>query len=152
MKHNELYYQKLELTTVLEELSQFAQIPLAKEKALLLEPLNDLLKLNQELDATDEALVITMRLGRAHVYISSDYLRIVELAQKGAVLSPLELYETVRLYDTVKGNYRHLASLIKDRIGCQYYQELVNQLSLNETFDKKLRKSVDDTGYVLDEA
>ena len=152
MKHNELYYQKLELTTVLEELSQFAQIPLAKEKALLLEPLNDLLKLNQELDATDEALVITMRLGRAHVYIRSDYLRIVELAQKGAVLSPLELYETVRLYDTVKGNYRHLASLIKDRIGCQYYQELVNQLSLNETFDKKLRKSVDDTGYVLDEA
>ncbi len=152
MKHNELYYQKLELTTVLEELSQFAQIPLAKEKALLLEPLNDLLKLNQELDATDEALVITMRLGRAHVYISSDYLRIVELAQKGAVLSPMELYETVRLYDTVKGNYRHLASLIKDRIGCKYYQELVNQLSLNETFDKKLRKSVDDTGYVLDEA
>lgn len=151
MKQNELYYQKLELTAVLEELSQFAQIPLAREKARQLEPQNDLFTLNQELDATDEALVITMRLGRAPIYISSDYFHIVDLAQKGAILAPLELYETVRLYDTVKGNYRHLANLIKDRINCQYYQEMVNQLTINEAFDKRLRRSIDDTGYVLDE-
>lgn len=146
------FLKKLELDLILQELAEYGVMPITKEKILKINPLNDLKKIKTLLIETNEALSIIERLGRAPINIVSDYINIIKVAAKGGKLDGLELYETYRLYLTIRENNQHLDFLEKENISCDYYKDYVNKLYIDEYLENKIKKSIDEDGYVLDEA
>ena len=100
----------------------------------------------------NQIINIIERLGRAPINIVSDYVNIIKVASKGGKLDGLELYETFRLFSTIKENYQHLDFLEKENIVCKHYKEYVEQLYIDDDLDAKIKKSIDEDGYILDEA
>ena len=117
-----------------------------------MEPINEIGVISHYLDVTDEALLIINRYERAPLYICNDYYPCLEIVSKGGVLAAIELYETVRLFLTVKANEKLLESLIKEQISCQYYRSLIEKLYVNDNLYNRLVKSIDEEGNVLDDA
>ena len=146
------FLKKLELDLIFEELSSYAIMPSTRSKIAHINPLNDINKIRILLEETYEALNIIERLGRAPINIVSDYVNIIKVASKGGKLDGLELYETFRLFSTIKENYQHLDFLEKESIGCKYYKEYVQQLYIDDDLDAKIKKSIDEDGYILDDA
>ncbi len=146
------YFQKLELDIILEQLSDIAVIPDTKKKIADLSLSSDLDYLNNALDEVDEALGITNRLDRAPIMIATEYLNIIDIAYKEGILDGLDLYETVRLFTTIKANIKHLNFLLKEHIPCIYYEQYVNSLYVIDNLDETLKKSIDESGFVMDEA
>ena len=146
------FLKKLELDLIFEELSSYAIMPSTRSKIAHINPLNDINKIRTLLEETYEALNIIERLGRAPINIVSDYVNIIKVASKGGKLDGLELYETFKLFSTIKENYQHLDFLEKESIGCKYYKEYVQQLYIDDDLDAKIKKSIDEDGYVLDDA
>ena len=121
------FLKKLELDLIFEELSSYAIMPSTRSKIAHINPLNDINKIRILLEETYESLNIIERLGRAPINIVSDYVNIIKVASKGGKLDGLELYETFRLFSTIKENYQHLDFLEKESIGCKYYKEYVEK-------------------------
>lgn len=150
--NRQFFYKKLELDTILQQLSSYAILPLTKETSLQIEPTVDVIYLNQVLDEVDEALRIIIRMERAPIMMSSNYLMILEIVNKGGILTPLELYETVRLFTTIQANFRLLASLERDNISCFHYKNYLDQMVIIDNLNKVIKQSIDDTGEILDDA
>ncbi len=149
---NKLAFYKLQMDVILEKLSDFAIIPKTKKLIDNLKPSSDILGIKEELDHTDECLRILYRVERAPICISSDYDKILKLASRDAIIPAIDLYETVKLFQTVKACEKHLANLQKEQIECEFYASLVEGLIVLEYLESKLVKSIDENGYVLDEA
>lgn len=145
-------YEKLEMFSIIKMLVDFSVIENNKRVFDTLQETTDVEYIKHMLDVTDEALVIINRYERAPLYISNDYFPLLEIVSKGGVLSAIELYETVRLNQTIKANVRQLEGLKKEQIACEYYQKLVDSLYLLDNLDQRLIKSVDEEGNVLDDA
>ncbi len=146
------YTQKLELNQIIRQLVDLCIISKTKNIASNLKPSNDLLLLNRLLDEVDEALQICLRMDRAPIMMSEEYEQPIKLAKKGGILSGLELYQTIKLYNTIKANYQFLQTLKKENINCLYYEERINNLYINEYLQHNLDKSIDENGYILDTA
>ena len=146
------YTQKLELNTIIRQLVDNCIMAKTKNIASNIKPTNDILALNRMLDEVDEALQISMRLDRAPIMMSEEYEYPVKMAKKGGILSGIELYQTVKLYNTIKANYSFVQTLQKENINAIYYIERVNSLYLNEYLLHNLEKSIDEDGAVLDNA
>ena len=108
--------------------------------------------LEEELTKTQEALRIIQRSMRAPLYMSCDYDKILLLLSKGAILSGKELYETVKLYETIRANVKFANHLKKDQIESQYFQMITSKLYLNESIEQMLLKALDEEGNVEDNA
>lgn len=89
---------------------------------------------------------------RAPLYMSCDYDKILLLLSKGAILSGKELYETVKLYETIRENVKFANHLKKDQIESQYFQMITSKLYLNESIEQMLLKALDEEGNVEDNA
>ena len=89
---------------------------------------------------------------RAPLYMSCDYDKILLLLSKGAILSGKELYETVKLYETIRANVKFANHLKKDQIESQYFQMITSKLYLNESIEQMLLKTLDEEGNVEDNA
>lgn len=152
MKKNYFHYKKLEIDQIIASLKDLAILPATKEIIDNLEPMSDLVDIDKELHDTDEALVIVSRYERAPLMISSDYGKIINLARKGAKLTGVEIYETARLFKTIKANQKLLNILIKEAIPCRNYASLIDDLVLIDYLDRLIIKSVDENGLVLDDA
>ena len=146
------YSSKLELNHIIDQLVSFCVMEDTKLFAAKLTPINDLETLNQLLDEADEALRIVLRYDRAPIHISKPYEKSVILARKGGLLDAAELYETARLYQTIKANFHFLQVLQKEEIACLNYEGWLYRLDVNEYLDSLLIKSVDESGNVLDNA
>ncbi len=147
-----IFLKKLELDLILEELSSYAIMPVTKEKIGRLTPLTDIKKINLLLDEVDEALTIIMRIGRAPINLVSDYLSIIKVASIGGKLAGIELFETAKLYKTIRENKQHLDFLEKENIACSKYQNYVEELYIDEDLEARIKKSIDEDGSILDEA
>lgn len=145
-------YQKLEMNAIIQMLQDIAIIENNKIAFNNLEESNDINYIKHLLEVTDEALVIINRYERAPLYIFNNYFPLLEIVSKKGVLSSLELYETIRLNQTIKENKRLLDILKKEQIACQYYEKLVDSLYLITSLDERLNKSIDEDGFVLDDA
>ena len=152
MKIQNTSINKLEFPTILNNLASFAILPITKANIQNIEPSNDIEYLDKELSKVEEASRIIIRAMRAPIYISSDYDKILILLNKGAILDALSIYETVKLYETLKTNIKFSSELVKMQIESNYYQTLVSNAFVNESIEKLLVKSIDENGYVLDEA
>ena len=146
------YASKLELNHIIDQLVSFCVMEDTKNEASEIEPINDLEQLNQLLDEADEALRIVLRYDRAPIHLSKPYEKAVRLASKGGLLDPSELYETARLYQTIKANLHFLQILAKEEIPCLNFEGWINSCYVNEYLDGLLVKSVDEAGNVLDNA
>lgn len=145
-------FDKLEMQSIIEMLVDYAIIENNKHTFEYMKPLNDLNSITHYLDVTDEALLIINRYERAPLYIFNDYYPYLDIVSKGGVLAAIELYETVRLFQTVKYNDKLLESLTKEQIECHYYRSLVEKLYVNDNLYNRLLKSIDEDGNVLDDA
>ena len=146
------YSQKLELNQIINQLVELCIINKTKNIASNIKPSNDILEINHSLEEVDEALTICLRYDRAPIMISEEYEHAVKIAKKGGVLSGLELYQTVRLYNTIKANQQFLLNIQKENIKAINYEEKVNSLYINEFLYHNLERSIDESGYVLDDA
>ncbi|MEI3526794.1 MAG: hypothetical protein V8R15_01655 [Bacilli bacterium] len=106
MNFQEKSINKLEFSLILDKLSEFAILPAVKTQISSLKPSSNINMLEEELTKTQEALRIIQRSMRAPLYMSCDYDKILLLLSKGAILSGKELYETVKLYETIRANVK----------------------------------------------
>ncbi len=143
---------KLEFPIIMAKLNEYAILPATKTFLDKMIPSSDLEYIDKELSKIEEASRIVIRSMRAPLFISSDYDKILILIKKGAILDALSLYETVRLYETIKANQKFASELIKMQIESSYFQSLISTTYVNESIQKQLVKSIDENGYVLDEA
>lgn len=143
---------KLGTDIILNNLENFAVLPLVKDKIQNMEPSSDINYLENELEHVDECLRIISRLERAPLYLSSRYEKIIQILRKSGILNGIEIYETIRLYQTIKANHSLKEHLKKNQIDSPYYQELVNDLVIDNKIEEILIKSVDENGYILDDA
>ena len=97
-------YEKLELNIIIKKLADIAILPAVKKQILELKPINDLNVLNVELTNVEECTGIVRRLERAPFYLASEYDNTLKLLKKGGSLSGLEIYDTVKLYQTISAN------------------------------------------------
>lgn len=152
MNFQEKSINKLEFSLILDKLSEFAILPAVKTQISSLKPSSNINMLEEELTKTQEALRIIQRSMRAPLYMSCDYDKILLLLSKGAILSGKELYETVKLYETIRENVKFANHLKKDQIESQYFQMITSKLYLNESIEQMLLKALDEEGNVEDNA
>ena len=152
MNFQEKSINKLEFSLILDKLSEFAILPAVKTQTSSLKPSSNINMLEEELTKTQEALRIIQRSMRAPLYMSCDYDKILLLLSKGAILSGKELYETVKLYETIRANVKFANHLKKDQIESQYFQMITSKLYLNESIEQMLLKALDEEGNVEDNA
>lgn len=153
MKYTDQYfYKKLEIDEIIGQLVSLAVLPVTKNYFNNIFPLVTKKEIELELAKVKEALDICYRYERAPIYLSLDYEELLNIVVKGGVLTGVELFETVRLFSTIRANERLLTTLKKEQIKCKYYSEYVDNLYIDVAIEKELRKSLDDTGYILDDA
>lgn len=152
MNFQEKSINKLEFSLILDKLSEFAILPAVKTQISSLKPSSNINMLEEELTKTQEALRIIQRSMRAPLYMSCDYDKILLLLSKGAILSGKELYETVKLYETIRANVKFANHLKKDQIESQYFRMITSKLYLNESIEQMLLKALDEEGNVEDNA
>lgn len=145
-------FEKLEVQSIIDQLINYTIIENNKEIFKNMLPTNDVEAIKHHLMVTDEALLIINRYDRAPLYIFNNYYPLLDIVSKGGILSAEELYETIRLFQTISANLKQLEGLKKEQIACEYYKELVLKLYLDESLYEKLNKSVDEEGNVLDDA
>lgn len=145
-------FQKLELDLILNQLQEFAILPRVQEQIASLTPSQDIVYLEEELQHVDECLGILRRSERAPIYLSSAYEKLLTVLKKDGILSGEELYQTVLLYQTIKVNQSMVVQLQKNGISSSFYQSLVLSCVYQATIEKILVQSVDENGYILDDA
>lgn len=153
MKYNDQYfYKKLEIFEIIEQLKSFCLLNTTVRYFEQMNVMNDLSLIKEELAKVKEAYTICVKYERSPIYLSFEYDELLDIAVKGGVLSGIELFETVKLFSSIRANERLLASLEKDHIECKYYKSYVNNLYILVELEKVLRKSIDDNGDILDDA
>ena len=146
------YYKKLEFDQIIEQLKELAVNEVTKKMIDHLKPSTDINYLEELLSEVDEALKIIYSFDRAPLMISNNYEKLLNITSKGGTLTAYELYETIRLYITIRANQKLLINLQKEQIDCKFYQASVEKLVYHEYVDERLKKSVDENGEVLDTA
>lgn len=144
--------KKLEINEILTALYHECILPKTMDIVQHLEQSDNIEYLNNELDNVDEALKIIMRFERAPIMMSSDYDYILMLASKGAKLSGSEIYETERLFLTIKANKKLLNALLNEKVSCHNYERIINEIDIIDYLDQIIVKSIDESGEVLDNA
>lgn len=152
IKQIDKYYQKLEIDVILKRLSSLAITPYIQEKILNLEPSSDLDYLDLELKDVEEAALIARRFERANIIVDSDFDEILHRALIGGILSPLEIYEIIKLDATIKANRRLLATLNKEKILVNNFQNLVESFVDTDDLTSKVQETVEYDGTILDTA
>ncbi|MCM1514433.1 MAG: endonuclease MutS2 [Anaeroplasma bactoclasticum] len=145
-------FHKLELDLILDQLQEFAILPRVQNQIASLVPSQDITYLEEELSHVDECLAILRRCERAPIYLSSAYEKLLSVLKKDGILSGEELYQTVLLYQTIKANQAMVLQLQKNGIPSSFYQSLVSTCVYQNTIEKILIQSVDESGYILDDA
>ena len=146
------FLKKLEFDVIIDKLVNKCISHKAQELASHLELKKDIEELNAILDNTYEALRITSSYQRAPIYFSKDITPLIAFIKKGGILEGLEIYEINKIYKTIKANITFLNNLKKENIESFYYSELVEKLIFPSVLYEYIEKSIDEDGYVLDEA
>ena len=147
---DQYFYKKLEINEIIEQLKSYASLEYTKKYFSKMKTLNDIDVIKEELSKTNEAFTITTKYDRCPIYIDCQYDKLLDVAVKGGILSGKELFETVKLFSTIRANERLLNTLEKEKVECKYYKNYVTSLYICVELEKVLRKSLDDNGDILD--
>ena len=153
MKYNDQYfYKKLEILEIIEELKSHCILKASVRYFNKMNVMNDLELIKEELAKVKEAYSICVKYERSPIYLSYEYDELLDIAVKGGILSGIELFETVKMFSSIRANERLLGYLEKDRMDCKYFKSYVSNLYILVELEKVLRKSLDDNGDILDDA
>lgn len=153
MKYTDQYfYKKLEIYEIIEQLKSFTALDVTSRYFDQMNMINDINLIKEELAKVKEAFQITVKYERCPIYLSYEYDELLDIAVKGGVLTGKELFETVKMFSTIRANERLLDSLEKNHLECKYYKSYVSNLCILVELEKVLRKSLDDNGDILDDA
>jgi DNA mismatch repair protein MutS2 len=142
-------YTTLEFDKILNLVANYSKTSLGKEKVLNLEPLTDLVLVNQELKETEEALKIVTHLQAPPFGGIYNIKLTIEKGVKGALIQPHELNEIVSLLNAIEQIKRFMSNLeVKTPIINQY----VDQLEELKDLKKEISRCIDDNGNVRDHA
>ena len=129
-------YEVLDFYTIKETVSRYCSFNGGKQRILELEPRFSKLYVNVELARAKEALQCTISYGEMPFTGIRDITKLVMMAQKGMVLSPLELLWVASHNTCVRSCIQYI-----QKVECkvEYLSELTSSLS---TFDKMQRENV----------
>ena len=153
MKYNDQYfYKKLEIIEIIEQLKSYCLLNATVRYFDKMNVLSDLSIIKEELAKVKEAYTISIKYERSPIYLSYEYDELLNIAVKGGVLSGIELFETVKMFSSIRANERLLDNLEKEHVECTYFKKYVSNLYILVDLEKVLRKSLDDNGDILDDA
>ena len=153
MKYNdEYFYKKLEILDIIEQLKSYCLLNATIRHFNKMNVLNDVVLIKEELSKVKEAYTICIKYERSPIYLSYEYDELLDIAYKGGILSGIELFETVKMFSSIRANERLLDSLEKDHVECKYFKNYLSNLYILPDLEKVLRKSLDDNGDILDDA
>lgn len=146
------YLKTLELDQILSQLSGYAVLERTKMMIRDLRPINDVDIINTLLDEVDEAVRIILRFYSVPIMFGQDLLVPLKQAAKGATLSPLELYDIILLFDTIKACEKLQNSLLKEKMQTPYFNEHLESLVIDYDLDSLIKKAIAPNGDILDTA
>lgn len=146
------YLKTLELDQILSQLSGYAVLERTKMMIRDLRPINDVDIINTLLDEVDEAVRIILRFYSVPIMFGQDLLVPLKQAAKGATLSPLELYDIILLFDTIKACEKLQNSLLKEKMQTPHFNEHLENLVIDYDLDSLIKKAIAPNGDILDTA
>ncbi|MGI6758942.1 MAG: endonuclease MutS2 [Bacilli bacterium] len=146
------YLKTLELDQILSQLSGYAVLERTKMMIRDLRPINDVDIINTLLDEVDEAVRIILRFYSVPIMFGQDLLVPLKQAAKGATLSPLELYDIILLFDTIKACEKLQNSLLKEKMETPHFNEHLESLVIDYDLDSLIKKAIAPNGDILDTA
>lgn len=152
MLANNTFYRKMEIDKIIDSLINEAILPNSKLYFDSLIEENDINKIQILLDKADEAYLILNRYERCPIYNTMDLDKILLDASKEKILSGIELYEFIKCFHTIRSNINLKEELKKNNENVKYFYELVDDFIIIPSLEDKLKRSIDDTGYILDDA
>ena len=135
---NERALRVLEFNKIREQLALFAQSDLGREKCLSLTPMSGETEIVRALEETEEAGVVLKYMGVNPMMPFSDISLQVDMARKGATLTPgalMKIAETLKVAGSVR------SALVTDR---ENTPSVTSQASLLQPL-RALRESIDET-------
>ena len=153
MSNQDKYFNnKLEIDEIFKRLATYAILEDTINYIQELPEIKEKRKIEEELNKVNEARNICLRYERCPIYLTLPYGRLLDKACKDGILSGKELYETLLLFTSIRASNRLLDTLTKDNFACSQYKEKVNELVIIEYLENKLRSSISEDGYILDDA
>ena len=106
---------------IIEQLKSYTALDITARYFDEMNMFSDINEIKEELAKVKEAFQITVKYERCPIYLSYEYDELLDICVKGGILSGKELFETVKMFSTIRANERLLDSLEKERIECKYY-------------------------------
>ena len=142
-------YDVLDFNTIKEAVSRYCSFSGGKARILDLEPNFSKLYVNLELARSKEALQCTVSYGEMPFTGIRDITRQVQMAQKGMVLSPLELLWVASHNTCVKSCIQYL-----QKVECkvEYLKELTSSFSVFDKMQNEIERCISQGNEVNDSA
>lgn len=142
----------LEFDKITNLLSKYAFTELAEKVLLSLEPKNDTEYVNEQLDRTDEALVLTYKLGVPPLGNIYDIAPHLHRAKLSGALNAKELREISMHLLAVKLVKNYALSAKTEQIETVYFKEEVESLVYFKDLYQRINQCIDEDANILDSA
>ena len=142
-------YEVLDFLTIKETVSRYCSFSGGKQRILELEPKFSKLYVELELQRAKEALQCTISYGEMPFTGIRDITKLVLMAQKGMVLSPMEL-----LWVSSHNTCVHSCIQYIKKVECEvtYLQELTSSLSVFDRMQREIERCISQGNEVNDSA
>ncbi|WP_416353103.1 endonuclease MutS2 [Agrilactobacillus fermenti] len=142
----------LEFKTITEKLQQYAVTAIAQKQIQQLQPSNDVRLVAANLEETDDGATIYRLQGGIPVATLQDIEPQLKRLRIGAMLNGAELAEISRLLRTTAAIHRFFSDLQAQEVTLTHVYDIAAELTLLPELSQRLRRSVDETGHIQDEA
>ena len=148
------YELMLEFNEIINKLKEEVYLDYSKHVIDDTQAMNDIDEINQELDLTDECLIILQRYGKFPIYFKSDSNIEYSLNKihKNGVLSPIELAEMGNFFDSIRDTILYQEKLIDSKINANMLSNVITRLNYNKDLNLKVKKIVTPYGEINDDA
>lgn len=149
---DEKVLRKMDYHQVIAQVAGYTVSEPGKHQAHLLRPSVEWEEIQTWQKETTDAVVIACRTGGIPLARFADVLPHMKRLEIGASLNGAELAEIGRVLTNTKEMVRFFSHLKEQEIDLQVLYERSNQLIVLPSIQKDISKTVDETGYVLEEA
>ena len=148
------YELMLEFNEIINKLKEEVYLDYSKKIIDETKAMNDLDEINNELNLTDECLIIIQRYGKFPIYFKNDTNIEYSLNKihKAGVLSPFELAEMGNFFDSIRDSILYQEKLVDSKIDCNHLTNIIDNLTYNKDLNLQVKKIVTPYGEINDDA
>lgn len=146
------YFKILELDKIIDMLINEICLNDNVDNINNIEMTNDIDKINEYLNETDEAVKIIYRLGRFEILFKDNVNMFVNRASKGMLLSIDDFLELGKFFDTIKNLFVFHQSLKSYNIECPIFSNYLDYLYYPKEYNLRLKEVFNTSGEILDSA